>query len=208
MDIDLFLLALDSNLSRYHQLVTGNPVKKNKSFRIESTLSHNISLSHSTTIILKVGYWAVRSIEHLLNMECSIVLVYTVLWMCAQITVKTWIIFAVISKCYYNPLAQITEATWSCLWLSNYFTFRAYEIWGGPEGLATEIWNRKKAYEESERYRKGKVFTLAITLLSLWINNNKGIKIQQIVAKIWRALSSTSKRSACTLDLKFSMKSM
>lgn len=34
-------------------------------------------------------------------------------------------------------------------------TYRAYEVWGGPEGLAREIWDRKKAYEESERYRKG-----------------------------------------------------
>lgn len=32
---------------------------------------------------------------------------------------------------------------------------KAYEVWGGPEGLAKEIWDRKKAYEESERYRKG-----------------------------------------------------
>ena len=37
----------------------------------------------------------------------------------------------------------------------NFVTYRAYEVWGGPEGLAKEIWDRKKAYEESERYRKG-----------------------------------------------------
>lgn len=32
---------------------------------------------------------------------------------------------------------------------------RAYEVWGSPEALSREIWNRKKVYEESERYRKG-----------------------------------------------------
>lgn len=32
---------------------------------------------------------------------------------------------------------------------------KSYEIWEGPEGLAREIWKRKKEYEESERYRKG-----------------------------------------------------
>ncbi|KAJ7379538.1 hypothetical protein OS493_015330 [Desmophyllum pertusum] len=32
---------------------------------------------------------------------------------------------------------------------------RAYEVWGSPEALSREIWDRKKAYEESERYRKG-----------------------------------------------------
>ncbi|XP_078369120.1 proton-coupled zinc antiporter SLC30A9, mitochondrial-like isoform X1 [Oculina patagonica] len=32
---------------------------------------------------------------------------------------------------------------------------RAYEVWGSSEALSREIWNRKKAYEESERYRKG-----------------------------------------------------
>ena len=40
----------------------------------------------------------------------------------------------------------------------NISTKRSYEIWGGPEGLAREIWDRKKAYEESERYRKGKLY--------------------------------------------------
>jgi len=32
---------------------------------------------------------------------------------------------------------------------------KAYEVWGSPEALSREKWNRKKAYEESERYRKG-----------------------------------------------------
>lgn len=34
--------------------------------------------------------------------------------------------------------------------------YRLYEIWGGFEGFVREIWKRKKVYEESERYRKGK----------------------------------------------------
>lgn len=32
---------------------------------------------------------------------------------------------------------------------------KAYEVWGSPEALSKEKWNRKKVYEESERYRKG-----------------------------------------------------
>lgn len=42
------------------------------------------------------------------------------------------------------------------LFVKNIYLFiRAYEVWGSPEALSREIWNRKKAYEESERYRKG-----------------------------------------------------
>lgn len=33
--------------------------------------------------------------------------------------------------------------------------FRVYEVWGSFEVFLREIWNRKKVYEESERYRKG-----------------------------------------------------
>lgn len=43
------------------------------------------------------------------------------------------------------------------MFLSKNITFRAYEVWGSPEALSKEKWNRKEAYEESERYRKGTI---------------------------------------------------
>jgi len=39
---------------------------------------------------------------------------------------------------------------------------RAYEVWGSAEGLAREIWKRKKALEEDEKFRKGMLMELKV----------------------------------------------
>ena len=65
-----------------------------------------------------------------------------------------WSTYYAFTKSTVYALQQLQQFAINYLNL-NISTKRSYEIWGGPEGLAREIWDRKKAYEESERYRKG-----------------------------------------------------